>query len=64
MLYFNCLPDVLWLLVLCGSSSWCRELMQCVILVLPDHTHLLFESKTKSLFVIIFVFYELLKFQT
>ena len=24
LLYFNCLSDVLWLLVLCGSSSRCR----------------------------------------
>ena len=27
LLYFNCLPDVLWLLVFCGSSSWCRGLI-------------------------------------
>ena len=28
----------------CGSSSWCRGLvgLQCVIVVFPDHTHLLF----------------------
>ena len=27
LLYFNCLPDVLWLLVFCGSSSQCRGLV-------------------------------------
>ena len=27
LLYFNCLPCVLWLLVFCGSSSWCRGLV-------------------------------------
>ena len=57
LVYFNCLPEVMWLLVFCGSSSWCCGLilsvlwlflmmlwadLQCVIVVLPDHTHLLF----------------------
>ena len=32
--------------MLCGSSSRCRGLvcMQCVIVVFPDHTHLLFNE--------------------
>ena len=41
LLYFNCLPYILWLLVFFGSSSVCRGL-QCMIVVIPDHTHLLF----------------------
>ena len=30
LLNFNSLPSVLWLLVLCGSSSWCRGLIRSV----------------------------------
>ena len=37
-IFWNCLPDVLWLLVFCGSSSQCRGL----VVVFQDHTHLLF----------------------
>ena len=39
-LFFNCLPDVLFMLVFCGSVSWVG--LQCVIVVFPDHTHILF----------------------
>ena len=35
LLYFSCLPDVLLLLVFCGSSSR----LQGVIVVFCDHTH-------------------------
>ena len=41
LLYFNCLPDValsvLWLFL---TVPWVG--LQCVIVVFPDHTHLLF----------------------
>ena len=30
LLYCNCLPDVLWLLVFCGSFSWCQGL-GCIV---------------------------------
>ena len=30
LLYFNCLPDVLWLLVFCDSSSWYCELVSSI----------------------------------
>ena len=39
LLYFNCLCDVWFLFMFCDSSSWWR----CVIVVFPDHTHLLFK---------------------
>ena len=44
LLYFVCLPGVVWLLVFSGSSSRYRGLsgLLRVILVFPDHTHLLF----------------------
>ena len=40
MLSFNCIPDVLCLLVFCGSSSRCRVFyLQYVIVVFSCHTH-------------------------
>ena len=38
LLYFNCVPDVLWLLVFCRSSLWFHVL----IVVFPIHTYFLF----------------------
>ena len=48
LLCFQCLSGVLLLLMLCGSSSRCRGLVCSirlyVIVVFPDHTHLLLYS--------------------
>ena len=44
MLYFNCLPDVLWLLVIFVLTVP-RVGMQCVIVIFPDHTHLPLRKK-------------------
>ena len=38
MLYSNCLPGILWLLLFCGSSSWSRGLVCIVIVIFPGHT--------------------------
>ena len=37
----NCLPNVLGQSVLYGSSSRSRRLVCCVLVIFPDHTHLL-----------------------
>ena len=43
LLYFVCLYGVLWLLLFCGFSARCRGVaLQCVIVVFPSHTRLLF----------------------
>ena len=42
-LYFVCLSSVLWPLLFSDSSSRCRGVcLQCVLVVFPDHTLLLF----------------------
>ena len=46
LLSFGCLVtvNVLWLLLTVGAVGW------CVIVVFPDHTHLLFERENKKTF--------------
>ena len=46
LLYFNCLPGVFCLLMLCGPSSQSWVGLQCNIVVFPAHTHLLFLTVT------------------
>ena len=43
LLYLNCLPDVLWLLVLCGSTSRCCGLA-CSVWIWPFLIYSLFKT--------------------
>ena len=37
-----------YIMYFCGSSSWCRGLVFCVIVVFPDHTHFMNILRQKS----------------
>ena len=39
LLYYNCLPDVMWLLVFVALPRGTTVGRQCVIVVFPDYTH-------------------------